>query len=71
MHATFEGGGFGVGADVEDAGSFRLDWKPVSHFGVIGGYHYLYFKVTDDRARQIFTVKQTLHGPVVGVGLYF
>ena len=71
VHATFEGGGFGVGTDVEYAGAFRLDWKPLSHFGLTGGYHYLYFKLSDERANRTFTVKQTLHGPVVGIGLYF
>ena len=71
VHATFEGGGFGVGTDVEYAGAFRLDWKPLSHFGLIGGYNYLYFKLSDDRANRTFTVKQTLHGPVVGIGFYF
>jgi hypothetical protein len=28
VHATLEGGGFGVGSDVEWAGLFRLDFKP-------------------------------------------
>ena len=68
VHATFEGGGFGVGTDVEYAGAFRLDWKPLSHFGLTGGYNYLYFKVSDERANRTFIVKQTLHGPAVGIG---
>ena len=29
VHATFDGGGFGVGADVDLAGEFRADWKPI------------------------------------------
>ncbi len=29
VHALFEGGGFGVGSDVELATSFRADWKPI------------------------------------------
>ena len=71
VHATFEGGGFGVGTDAEFAGAFRLDWKPFTHFGLTGGYSYLYFDLSDERANRTFTVKQTLHGPVVGIGLYF
>ena len=71
VHATFEGGGFGVGTDVEYAGAFRLDWKPLSHFGLTGGYNYLYFKLSDEQASRTFTVKQTMHGPVIGIGLYF
>jgi len=71
VHATFEGGGFGVGTDVELGGTFRLDWKPVTHFGLTGGYNYLYFKLSDEVRSRTFTAKQTLHGPVVGFGLYF
>ena len=71
VHTTFEGGGFGVGSDVELAGMFRLDWKPVTHFGLTAGYNYLYFKVEDEVRNRTFTVKQTLHGPIVGIGIYF
>lgn len=71
VHATFEGGGFGVGTDVDLGGSFRLDWKPVRHFGLTGGYQLLYFKLSDDVLSRAFTVEQLLHGPVVGFGLYF
>jgi hypothetical protein len=71
VHTTFEGGGFGVGADVDLAGMFRVDWKPVAHFGLTAGYNYLYFKVEDELRNRTFTVKQTLHGPIVGIGLYF
>ena len=34
LHATVEGGGFGVGTDVEFAGGFRLDWKNVQAFRI-------------------------------------
>jgi hypothetical protein len=71
VHTTFEGGGFGVGADVDLAGMFRVDWKPVAHFGLTAGYNYLYFKVEDEVRNRTFAVKQTLHGPIVGIGLYF
>ena len=71
VHALFEGGGFGVGADVDLSTSFRADWKPTTHFGFTGGYQFLYFKVSNTVLGREFTVKQTLHGPMVGVGLYF
>jgi hypothetical protein len=71
LHATFEGGGFGVGADTDVASTFRLDWKPATHFGLTGGYTFLYFKISDEALGRTFTVKQTLHGPIVGIGLYF
>jgi hypothetical protein len=71
FHATSEVGGFGVGSNVEVAGSVRADWKPFTHFGLTGGYQWLYFKVEDEVRNRPFTVKQTLHGPIVGIGLYF
>jgi len=71
LHATFEGGGFGVGSDVDLGASFRFDWRPLSHFGLTAGYNFLYFKVSDTVRERTFTVKQTLHGPAVGIGFYF
>ena len=71
VHATFDGGGFGGGADVDLAAPFRLVWKPVRHFGLTGGYSVLYFKASDTLAGRTFTFKQTLHGPLAGIGLYF
>jgi hypothetical protein len=71
VHATFDGGGFGVGADVDLAGGFHLDWKPAKHFGLAGGYNVIYFKASDTLAGRAFTFTQTLHGPVAGIGLYF
>jgi hypothetical protein len=70
-HGVFEGGGFGVGSDVDLGASFRLDWKPVTHFGLTGGYSLLYFKVSQDVANQTFIAKNTFSGPLVGIGLYF
>ena len=71
LHATFEGGGFGVGADIDISTAFRLDWKPTTHFGLTAGYSLLYFKLSNTVGDRTFTAKQTLHGPVVGIGLYF
>jgi hypothetical protein len=71
VHTTFDGGGFGVGADVDVSAAFRLDWKPISHFGLTGGYQVLYLKASDTVAGRTFTFKQTLHGPMAGIGLYF
>jgi hypothetical protein len=70
-HASFEGGGFGVGSDVDLGASFRVDWKPIPHFGFTAGYNFLYLKITDDVAGREVTIKPTLHGPAVGIGLYF
>ena len=71
-HAIFEGGGFGVGSDVDLGTSFRVDWKPLRVFGLTAGYNFLYFKVSDEIATgREFKVTQTLHGPIVGIGFYF
>ena len=71
VHGTFEGGGFGVGADVDLSGMFRLDWKPVEHFGLTAGYNFLYLKIDNEVRNRTLTVKQTMHGPIVGIGFYF
>lgn len=70
-HAAFDGGGFGVGADVDLGASFSVDWKPIPHFGFSAGYNILYLKVTDSVVNRDLTLKLTAHGPTVGFGLYF
>lgn len=70
-HFTFEGGGFGVGSDVDLNTTVRLDWRPATHFGLTAGYNFLYFKISDEVRNRTFSVKQTLHGPILGIGLYF
>jgi hypothetical protein len=70
-HATFEGGGFGIGADVDLGATFRVDWKLARHFGFAAGYNVMYLKVTDEVVGRTVIVKPTLHGPAVGIGLYF
>lgn len=70
-HATFDGGGFGAGADVDLGASVSVDWKPIPHFGLTGGYNFLYLKVTDLVLNRDLTLKLTAHGPTVGFGLYF
>jgi hypothetical protein len=70
-HGVFEGGGFGAGSDYDIGALLRADWKPIPHFGLTAGYNYLTFKVSKDFERRTLTATQTLHGPVVGFGLYF
>ena len=71
IHASFEAGGFGVGADEEYGAMGRLDWKPFRHFGFTAGYNFLHLKLSDTLAGRELKVRQTVHGPVVGIGLYF
>jgi hypothetical protein len=71
LRITAEGGGFDVGADVDLAGAVRADWKIVKHVGLTFGYSVLYLELKDTVLERTFEVKQTLHGPIIGVGLYF
>jgi hypothetical protein len=70
-HAAFEAGGFGVGADIDLGGSFRVDWKPIPHFGVAAGYNFVYLKVSDTVGEREVVIKPLFHGPAFGIGLYF
>ena len=70
-HASVDGGGFGVGADVDVSASARVDWKPLRVFGLTAGYNFLYLKVSDTVAGRDITLKPTLHGPMAGIGFYF
>ena len=70
-HAAFDGGGFGVGSDVDLGASLSVDWKLLRHFGLTAGYNFLYLKVTDTVASRDITLKTTFHGPTAGFGLYF
>lgn len=70
-HASFEGGGFGVGSDVDLGAAVRVDWKLFRHFGFTAGYNFLYLKIADDVAGREVTITPTLHGPAFGIGLYF
>ena len=70
-HAAFEGGGFGVGADQDFSASLRVDWKALKYVGFTAGYNFLYLKITDTKANRPLTIKPLLHGPLVGIGLYF
>jgi hypothetical protein len=71
-----DGGGFGVGSEVDLAANLTLDWRPASHFGLTLGYGYLYFRLQDketDRlnVEQTLELGTTLHGPILGFKLLF
>jgi hypothetical protein len=70
-HAAFDGGGFGVGTDVDLGASIRVDWKALRFFGLTAGYNFLYLKASDTVAGRDITLEPMLHGPVVGFGFYF
>ena len=70
-HASVDGGGFGVGSEVDISAGVRVDWKLLRVFGLTAGYNYLYLKVEDEVAGRLITLKPTFHGPMAGIGFYF
>ena len=71
LHVVGEGGGFGVGADADLSGGVRFDVELGAHLGFTAGYSLLYLKLSDTVRNRTFSIKQTMHGPIVGLGLYF
>ncbi len=76
LHAHLDGGGFGVGSDVTLGGLLRADWRFTKHFGLTMGLGALHFQVTDTvvdaaGAKKTLSARQTLYGPLFGLGLYF
>jgi hypothetical protein len=71
LHLSGEGGGFGVGADLDLAASARADVKLARHVGLTFGYSVLYLELSDTVLERTLKVKQTLQGPVLGLGIYF
>jgi len=71
LHAVGEAGGFGAGADVDVSGGVRVDMELGAHLGLTAGYSLLYLKLGDTVRNRTFEIKQTMHGPILGLGLYF
>jgi hypothetical protein len=65
-----EGGGFGVGSDVDVSASFRAAWRFSHHFGMTFGYGALHYQNTHTILNRNFKTKQTLTGPIFGFGIY-
>ena len=75
LDLDLKGGGFGAGSDVDVSGTGRLDWRFARHFGMTFGYGALHFQISSQVTTSLGTftreVKQTLHGPIFGFGIYF
>jgi hypothetical protein len=69
LHA--DGGGFGVGSDVTVATTARFDWRFAKHFGTTLGYGMLRFKMSNTVAQRTLDIDQTMHGPILGFGIFF
>jgi hypothetical protein len=71
-----DGGGFGVGSEVDLNSFVTLDWRMASHFGLTLGYGILYFRIEDNlldgtRVEKTLDLGTTLHGPIIGFKLLF
>ena len=69
--AHADGGGFGVGSDVDVGVTARAEWQFARHFGIAMGYGLLHLDVTSTIAQRDLEIKQTLNGPIFGFGIYF
>jgi len=75
LQTAFEGGGFGVGTDVDLSGTVRADYR-IGWFDMRFGYAINHLEATildvniGSFQRQM-VVKQTLHGPSIGIGIAF
>jgi hypothetical protein len=71
----FEGGGFGVGTDVDLLGEVRADYR-LGFFDLRFGYGIVHIEATVADVsigsfRRKLVVNQTLHGPNIGFGIAF
>src|SRR5262245_49032273 len=74
--ANFQGGGFGVGTDVDTSAEFHASWRLIPHTEIRLGYTFLYYKLTVADVsigsfQRTLISSQTLHGPIVGFGIVF
>ena len=66
-----DGGGFGVGSDLDIGVSADADWRFAKHFGITMGGAYLHLEDSNTVLRRTLTIKPTLYGPTFGFGIYF
>ena len=76
LDGNFQGGGFGVGTDVDLSAELNVRWRPATHFEIRLGYEFVYFKLTVAEVsigsfQRSFIAKQSLNGPVIGFGIVF
>jgi hypothetical protein len=76
LDTNLQGGGFGVGADVDVSAEAHARWRVVKHVELRAGYSLLYLKLTVADVsigsfQRTLVAKQTLHGPELGIGIVF
>jgi hypothetical protein len=76
VDGNFEGGGFGVGTDVDLSGEVHANWRGIPHTEIRLGFEVVYFKLTVDDVnigsfQRTLVSSQTMYGPIVGFGFFF
>jgi hypothetical protein len=76
VDADFQGGGFGVGADVDLSGEVNANWHIAKHADLRFGMSVLHYKysvanVNIGSFQRTLISAQTLYGPLVGFGVVF
>ncbi len=66
-----DGGGFGVGSDVDVTATGRAEWQFARHFGIAMGYGGMHFSESDTVKSRTLAISPTLHGPIFGFGIFF
>jgi hypothetical protein len=71
MTGHIDGGGFGVGSDIDIGASASADWRFAKHFGMTMGGAYLHLEDSNTVLAKTLTIKPTMYGPTFGLGIYF
>lgn len=63
----------GIGSDNHSTATLtgRIEWQPWAHFSLTGGYGYLRLQADGTLGNKAIELKQTLHGPIIGIGIPF
>lgn len=76
VDGNFQGGGFGVGTDVDLSGEAHASWRGIPHTEIRLGFSVVYYKLTVADVsigsfQRTLVSSQTLYGPIVGLGFFF
>jgi hypothetical protein len=76
VSANLQGGGFGVGTDLDVSAEAYASWRLLRHLELRGGYTAVHYKMTIANVsvgslQRTLISHQTLHGPEVGIGIPF
>lgn len=76
VDGSFQGGGFGVGTDVDLTSEVNASWRGIPHTEIRLGFSVIYYKLTIDDVgigsfQRTLVSSQTLYGPIVGLGFVF